>query len=159
MNCLSACQNIDRSVGSVAVTAFVPVAVLKSMLLPACPALQARSIGRGHMTKHIGLAKKVVEFLSSRFDLGAPERQRYNQLSTWLSTLETQFYHAMPSSAAPRDLPEFSEVLRWSNSLTDAALASVDKDMEEHNTVTAKTARKVWVEAWVVEADVVLLGT
>jgi hypothetical protein len=105
--------------------------------------LKARTSSRGHISKHLSLAKKVCDFLQSGSPEDAPIRSHVAKMDRWLSKLETQVSASMPSSVK-ENLPEASEVWEWVSGLAEKALTNVERDMEElDGTLSEPTAWQV----------------
>lgn len=95
------------------------------------------------MTKHIGIARKVNEYLSS-FTIANSEAYKHHQrVREWLAVLETQVHQAVPSAPPPPDLPLYSQIRRWVLDSCHSALSAVNTDLQVMKELTASTARKV----------------
>ena len=62
--------------------------------------LIARNVRIGHINKHIGLARKVNNFLESGAEEGSEVRKHAGRMDDWLGRLEAQLSAAMPTIAA-----------------------------------------------------------
>ena len=74
------------------------------MALPSC--LQARNAGRGQVLKQFSVAKKVNDFLASRFEETSTAYAHHQKMKAWLGRMETQLSSAMPSAPPPAALPK-----------------------------------------------------
>lgn len=104
--------------------------------------LRARNSQRGHISKHLSLAKKVCDFLQSGSPEDAPIRHYVAKMDKWLSKLETQVSASMPSTVKD-NLPEPSQVWEWVSGLAERALINVERDMQELEALSESTAWEV----------------
>lgn len=115
-----------------------------ALALPPPPSvLQARGCARGHVTKHIGIARKVNEYLSSSTIAHSDAHKHHQRVREWLAVLETQVYQAVPSAPPPPDLPLYGQIRRWVLDNCRSALSAVNLDMERMGQLSKATARKV----------------
>jgi hypothetical protein len=104
--------------------------------------LQARNVNRGHIVKHLGLARKVNNYLQSGTDPASPIRVHADKMERWLSTLEAQVYASMPATVK-ENVPEAAEIWAWAIGLADQAIMAVELDMEELGCISEGTAWQV----------------
>ncbi len=82
--------------------------------------LQARGGYKGHVLKHVSLAKKINHFLVATST--RPGSQEHgDKMAKWLSTLETQLNAAM-RHAPKADLPQADKVFQWVLALQQSAV-------------------------------------
>ena len=96
--------------------------------------LKARGSQRGHLMKHISLAKKVNFYLKATSippttsSSSNDNNHHFNKLDEWLCTVEAQVSQAMPSTTRPR--VDGDRVLRWASKLSSQAMAMVEEEMQ-----------------------------
>ena len=104
--------------------------------------LLARQVQKGHVLKHISVARKVNDFMQSGAARGAEERDRAQRMDAWLGRLEAQINASM-APPMPKTMSEAQVMWRWVDSLVNAALIAVGCDMTNMNDLTFMTAWKV----------------
>ena len=104
--------------------------------------LQARHVQKGHVIKHISVARKVNDFMQSGAARGAEVRDRAQRMDAWLGRLEAQINASM-APPMPKAMPDTQMMWIWVDSLVNAALNAVTNDMTNMNGVTFMTAWKV----------------
>ena len=95
--------------------------------------LKARGAQRGHLIKHISLAKKVNFYLKATCPTTSTSTSthvHFNKLDEWLATMELQVSQAVPSSSTTRPRVDGDKVLRWASQLGSKAVAMVEVDMQ-----------------------------
>ena len=92
----------------------------------------------------VTVAKKINDYLKAGPDPDGSIREHADRMEAWLAKLLTQL-RASPSIPVPVTmvLPEHHRVSIWARTMASRALARVDADMEEHGTLTYKTAKEV----------------
>jgi hypothetical protein len=105
--------------------------------------LKARGVGKGHLTKHCGVARKVNSFLKAGTPSDSKARGHAAKMDEWLSILETQLSLSIPNSRVPQ-LPDHGNVRSWVIFHVQAALQAVDHELKSGN-VSLKTMRMVSV--------------
>jgi hypothetical protein len=104
--------------------------------------LIARGLSKPSLIKHIAVARKVVYYLRSGVPETSPGAAIMEKVRNWMAALESQVQRSMPN-AKPKQLPEFSAVLKWVDWVTDDAKRSVDSDMSSMQSLCRDTAEKV----------------
>ena len=104
--------------------------------------LLARHVQKGHVLKHISVARKVNDFMQSGGARGGEERDRAQRMDAWLGRLEAQINASM-APPMPKAMPDAQIMWHWVDSLVNAALVAVACDMTNMNDVTFMTAWKV----------------
>ena len=59
--------------------------------------LRARTVKQGHITKHIGVARKVNAYLAADAEEGSEVCLHARRMDDWLGILESQIYASMPA--------------------------------------------------------------
>lgn len=104
--------------------------------------LRAREVGKGHLTKHCALAKKVNDFLKAGTMSDSPIRAHASRMERWLATLETQLALSTPNSSTP-ELPDHGDVRSWVLYHVKQALKALELWEASNLALTLKTARMV----------------
>lgn len=94
------------------------------------------------VTKHLGVAKKVNDFLQSAAPEASARREHGARMQRWLATLETQVSASMLSAPKP-ELPKAALSRAWGEGLAEAALLAVDRDMHTYGLLTHRVAAQV----------------
>lgn len=58
------------------------------------------------MLKQLSVAKKVNDFLASRFEETSAAYAHHQKMKAWLGKMETQLSATMPSAPPPTELPK-----------------------------------------------------
>lgn len=104
--------------------------------------IMARGVLKGHVLKHISLARKVNNYLTSGAGAGSDIRQHAADMDAWLANMEAQVSANMPAPP-PRQIPLARDMWAWVDHLVDGALADVGHAMTSNIGFTVHTALKV----------------
>ncbi len=110
--------------------------------------LKARNVARGHLNKHIAVAKKINVYLAGGAEDGSDAKLHARRMCDMLAMMETQISLSMPA-ATKRDLPEASDLYRWARRICDEAVLCVEDDQTMYGHITHKTA-------WAVETAIMV---
>ena len=97
--------------------------------------LLARDVRKGHVVKHVSLARKVNDYLQARAQPDSPARQRAAAMDEWLAKLEAQLNASMPSSVK-ETTPNAALVYAWASAVAERALQRADSDLEQLGCLT-----------------------
>jgi hypothetical protein len=99
-------------------------------------------VGIGQIAKHVGLARKINDYLQSGASDGSPIREHAAKMDSWLSRMLAQLHASQP--AQPKvDAPSIEATWEWVEDLVKGALAMVDAEMNLHGAIGWKTAWRV----------------
>lgn len=104
--------------------------------------LRKRNLGKASLMKHIGVARKVVFYLSSTLLPGSPWKQQLMQIRSWMATMETQISLTMPDPE-PKRLPQFDQVLMWVESVSVKAVEKVTYALGKFGRMTKASSEAV----------------
>ena len=91
---------------------------------------------------HIGLARKMNDFLQSGADDGAEVKVHAEKMERWLGTLEAQLAADMPTT--PRaGAPDIRLTWDWVRAISEGALDQVDEEMTRSGCIGYNSAWKV----------------
>ncbi len=104
--------------------------------------LIGRGAGRDQVVKHIGLARKIADFLRSGTAEDSNVAKHVAKLDKWLGTMQKQIYHEMP---LPKKLvlPDGHAVRVWADAELNNAWLAVQRDLQRFGHVTHATAKLV----------------
>ena len=101
--------------------------------------LKARGVQRGHIIKHISLARKVNNYLISGSATTPQQIKHGENMETWLARLEVQISATMPKE--PKSfVPSLKNLYLWVDDLIDGAKELTSADMDTMGTLTARSA-------------------
>lgn len=103
--------------------------------------LIARNVRIGHLNKHIGLARKVNNFLESGAEEGSEVRKHAGRMDDWLGRLEAQLSASMPTIAAA-GAPDIDLTWKWSRQLAEAAVTDIERELQVSGQIGYNTAWK-----------------
>lgn len=104
--------------------------------------LQAREVGIGQIAKHVGLARKVNDYLQSGAADTSAVRRHAAKMEAWLATLLAQLHASTPSQ--PKAHAQDIELTwRWVEQLVDSALSMIDNDMRSEGSIGHRTACRI----------------
>lgn len=92
--------------------------------------LIARGTAKGTVLKHLAQAKKVSFFLASARTTSKKEKEYSERYADWLDVLSGQLARSLPDSVGWGELPPYTSVRQWVDSLRRMALERVDEAME-----------------------------
>lgn len=104
--------------------------------------IMARGVFKGHVLKHVSLARKVNDYLKSGARMGSDIRRHATEIDEWLATMEAQISANM-TAAPPRKVPLARDMWRWVDHLVEGALVDVDHAMTSGIGFNIYTAEKV----------------
>lgn len=88
---------------------------------------------------HLGLMRKVNDFLKSGAPDESPVRRHALKMESWLGRLQAQLGSALPS-APKTSAPNISETWGWVEGLVEEALEQIEADMERDGEISKETA-------------------
>lgn len=101
--------------------------------------LLTRGAGRDQVVKHIGIARKVSDFLKSGADESSNVAKHVLKLDKWLLTIQKQLYHEMPPPKPPV-LPEGHLVRVWADAELENAWNARQTDLYKFGCMTRASA-------------------
>ena len=101
--------------------------------------LIARNVKIGHINKHIGMARKINNFLESGAAEGSEVRMHAERMESWLGILEAQLSASMPSTATV-GAPDIDITWEWTRRFAEAVAAHIDIEMLETGQIGYNTA-------------------
>ena len=107
--------------------------------------LLARNCGKGHVIKHLAIARKVNKYLLSTC-MHNEEKEHAGKVEQWLSTLERQVRQALPKPIKNvAALPKASQLRLWTTFLKEAAMEALREERGNHerSELTKDTAQLV----------------
>lgn len=101
--------------------------------------LKARGVQRGHIIKHISLARKVNNYLISGSATTSQQTSHGGNIETWLGRLESQISATMPKE--PKSfVPSLKDLYLWVDDLIEGAEEMTSADLNSIGTLTAISA-------------------
>ena len=101
--------------------------------------LQARDVGRGHVLKHVSLARKVNNYLISGSATTIDAIAHGANMDTWLSRLEQQLSASMPKEPKVF-VPSLKNLYLWVDDLAEGAELMTSEDLARFGTLTYDSA-------------------
>jgi len=100
----------------------------------------ARGTAKGTVLKHLLQAKKVSCFLVSARSTSRKEKEYSTRYMEWLDVLSGQLARSLPDSQGWGDLPAFTSVRQWVDSIRRMALAHVREAMADKRVMPREVA-------------------
>ena len=106
-----------------------------------CRYLVARGVRIGHINKHIGVARKVNNFLESGAAEESDVRKHAERMDAWLGRLEAQLSAAIPNQRAGQgEAPDIGLTWEWTRRFAERTLTSIERELDSTGQIGYNTA-------------------
>ena len=104
--------------------------------------IKARDVGIGYIRAHLGLTRKVNDYLQSGAEEGSEVKLHASKMERWLETLEAQL-SASIQRVVKVGAPDISVTWEWVEALCDEVLDQVDGELLRSDSISHSTALRV----------------
>lgn len=104
--------------------------------------LKARDVGIGYIRAHMGVARKVNDYLQSGAEEGSEVQLHAAKMDKWLMTLEAQLAASIQRTIKS-GVPDIQVTWRWVEALCEAMLVQVDAELRRSDSISHATAVRV----------------
>jgi len=104
--------------------------------------IKARDVGIGYIRAHLGLTRKVNDYLQSGAEDGSEVKLHASKMEKWLMTLEAQLTASI-QRVVKAGAPDINVTWAWVEALCEGVLDQVDGELLRSDSISHATAMRV----------------